>query len=215
MDADFWHQLWDEGRLGFHQPNGNPMLMAHLSRLGLDRGARIFVPLCGKTRDIAWLLDQGFGVVGAELSQIAIDDLFTELGVAPVITEAGPLKRYSAPSLDIYVGDVFDLSREEIGPVDATYDRAALVALPEEMRVPYGAHVRAITETAPQLLICFEYEQSAMSGPPFSIDAGEVARVYNDAYMAEQIATGPVKGGLKGHVPAGEHVWHLSSRVPV
>ena len=169
----------------------------------------VFVPLCGKTRDIAWLLSQGHRVVGVELSKLAVEELFVDLGVAPKISVQGELSRYSAPGLEIFVGDIFELSGDLLGRVDAIYDRAALVAFPTEMRGRYGAHVAAITQLAPQFLICFEYDQAVMNGPPFSIDRQKVHDVYGAHYQIEPITNRDVAGGLKGKYPAQETVWHL------
>jgi thiopurine S-methyltransferase len=76
MQADFWHQRWAKGEIGFHESDINPLLIAHFANLGLEPGQRVFVPLCGKTHDISWLLAQGYNVVGAELSETAIKALF-------------------------------------------------------------------------------------------------------------------------------------------
>ena len=209
MDADFWHNRWAKNEIGFHESEANPLLVRHFPALGLAEGARVFVPLCGKTLDIHWLLDKGHPVVGVELSQLAVEQLFSELGAEPQITDCGPLKRYSAPDLDIYVGDFFALTAEWVGPVDATYDRAALVALPEPMRERYAAHLRAITARAPQLLICFEYEPHLMAGPPFPIFAEEVARHYRDHYEVKLLSSEEIPGGFKGKIPAKESVWRL------
>jgi thiopurine S-methyltransferase len=99
-----------------------------------------------------------------------------------------------------------------LGPVDAVYDRAALVALPASMRDRYIAHLTSITAKAPQLLICYEYDQSAMEGPPFSITGEEVLRYYAATYDAKLLASAEVPGGLKGKCSAKEHVWLLRSR---
>lgn len=206
MDASFWHERWESDQLGFHQPQGNPLLAAHFGRLELTEGARVFVPLCGKTRDIAWLLAQGITVAGAELSEIAVRDLFKDLGVAPEISSHGPLQRYAAPELDIFVGDIFALDAATLGAVDAIYDRAALVALPEDMRARYAAHLMDITQRAPQLLITFDYDQSAMPGPPFSVPADAVAGLYATKYALTELAAVPVEGKLKGQVEAIETI---------
>ena len=104
--------------------------------------------MCCKTRDIAWLLTNGYCVAGAELSKIAIVQLFAELGVEPKISSVGKLEHYSATNIDIFVGDIFDLSSNLLGPVDAIYDRPALVALPLEMRKQYTKHLMQITNNA-------------------------------------------------------------------
>ena len=130
MEADFWHERWSDGRIGFHEAEGNALLQAHFPALGLEAGARVFVPLSGKTRDIGWLLAQGFRVVAAELSEIAIRELFEELGLAPEVVETGPLTLWRAPGLDAFVGDVFDLDAGRLGTVYAVLDRAAVLSLP-------------------------------------------------------------------------------------
>ncbi len=210
MDASFWHDRWEAGQIGFHEGEVNGLLAAYVDRLGLAPGARIFAPLCGKTRDIAWLLSRGYRVTGAELSEIAIVQLFEELGVDPEISTSGVLKLYSGGGVDIHVGDIFALTAEALGPVDAVFDRAALVALPEDMRVDYAHHLTAVTGGARQLLITFEYDQSVMPGPPFSIDAAEVRRHYRDRLVVQEIETRDVAGGLKGICPATETIWLLS-----
>lgn len=209
MEADFWHTRWENMQIGFHEGTVNRMLAAHLGVLGLDPGARIFLPLCGKTRDIARLLGQGYRVAGVELSEIAVRQLFEELGVAPDMTDHGTLRRYAAPGLDVFAGDIFDLSAGHLGPVDAVYDRAALVALPEGMRQRYAAHVCEITGTAPQLLVTFEYDQSVMAGPPFSLSESDVRSCYASRYRITLLADAEVPGGLKGICPAREKALHL------
>ena len=178
MEHNFWLDRWQTNQIGFHLPVAHPLLVKHIPALKLPKAARVFVPLCGKTLDIAWLLSQGYCVVGAELVEIAIVQLFNELGVSPNITTIGELKRYSAHNIDIFVGDIFDLTADILGAVDATYDRAALVALPSEMRARYTAHLKTITQHAPELLITFEYDQALVPGPPFSVNAAEVKSHY-------------------------------------
>lgn len=185
------------------------MLVKYFSELALAKGRRVFVPLCGKTLDIAWLLSKGYRVAGVELSQTAIEQLFMELGVQPDISMVGPLAQWSARDLDIFVGDIFALTKKILDPVDAIYDRAALVALPESMRDRYTAHLTEITGKAPQLLICYDYDQRAMEGPPFSVRNEEVTRHYAHLYQVTLLSSTDITGGLKGKCPAKENVWSL------
>ena len=171
MEHKFWHERWADGRIGFHEPEPNRQLVRWFDALGLSPGQRVFLPLCGKTLDIGWLLSRGLRVAGAELSELAIRDLFDDLGIAPQVTGQGELKLYSTAGLDVFVGDIFELKADALGDVDAVYDRAALVALPEAMRARYADHLMALTAGAPQLTVCFDYDQSVMSGPPFCVNA--------------------------------------------
>ncbi len=208
MEPDFWHARWESNQIGFHEGETNEMLLAHHGVLGLTPGSRVFLPLCGKTRDIAWFLSRGYRVVGAELSRLAVEHLFAELGVQPEIARVGGLERFSAAGIDVIVGDIFALTGEMLGPVDGIYDRAALVALPKEMRTRYAPHLHGISGGARQLLICFEYDQSLKSGPPFSVDGAEVSRLYGGLYGITLVATGDLRGGVRG-TQAVERVWAL------
>jgi thiopurine S-methyltransferase len=211
MEASFWHQKWERNEIAFHQNEANPLLIKYFSALSLAEGRRIFIPLCGKTHDIAWLLTHDYCVAGAELSKVAIDQLFAELGITPKISSIGKLEHYSATNIDIYVGNIFDLSSDLLGLVDAIYDRAALVALPLEMRKQYTKHLMQITDKAPQLLISYVYDQSMIDGPPFSISKEEVNQHYADSYDLTHIASADVSGGMKGKCAAIENVWLLKN----
>ena len=209
MDPSFWHRRWEKNEIAFHEGKANLLLVKYFTELSLAKGRRIFVPLCGKTLDISWLLSNGYRVAGAELSQIAIEQLFMEIGLQPEISTVGEVEQWSANNLDIFVGDIFALSRKMLGPVDAIYDRAALVAFPDEMRTRYSMHLTEITGTAPQLLICYDYDQSLMEGPPYSVTSEEVKRHYAGKYDLRLIASTAVPGGLKGKCAAKENIWLL------
>lgn len=212
MEESFWHQKWERNEIAFHRQEANPLLVTYFSALSLLEGSRVFVPLCGKTRDIHLLLSHGYRVAGAELSKLAVEQLFSELDVEPNITVIGSLIRYSANSIDIFVGDIFGLSRNLLGQIDAIYDRAALVAFPEPMRDRYAVHLVEITGHAPQLLVSYEYDQRLLDGPPFSVSDEEVVRRYQQSYDLKLLAKVEVEGGLKGRCAATENVWLLKSR---
>ncbi|MDP2546619.1 thiopurine S-methyltransferase [Oceanobacter sp. 4_MG-2023] len=209
MDASFWHAKWERGEIGFHQNETNPVLVKYYERLALKEGQRVFLPLCGKTLDIGWLLGQGVQVAGAELNESAIQALFAELGVTPEIRQIGPLLQYQADGLDIFVGDIFDLSAEVLGEVDAIYDRAALVALPPALRQRYSEHLRQLTDTARQLLVSYEYDQEKRKGPPFSVPRAELHQHYDQDYRLLLLETEEIDGVMKNRLSATESVWIL------
>jgi thiopurine S-methyltransferase len=209
MEASFWHAKWEKSEIGFHQDDVNPLLLEHFGALSLPAGSRVFVPLCGKTRDILWLLESGYRVVGVELSRVAVDQLFAEMELQPAISRTGSLTRFAVEDLDIYCGDIFDLTGSELGRIDAVYDRAALVALPVAMRQRYADHLVTITGRARQLLVAYEYDQSLQDGPPFAVSADEIRLLYSPHYEPALLASTEVAGGLRGKCPATEHVWLL------
>jgi thiopurine S-methyltransferase len=208
MEHDFWHARWEAGQTGFHQREVNGALQRHGAAAGIVPGARVFLPLCGKTRDIGWLLAQGAKVAGAELSPIAVRDLFADLGVAAEVTALGAVERWAGPGVEVFVGDIMAVTAEMLGPVDAVFDRAALVALPGEMRGDYAAQVTTIAGGVPQLLITFDYDQSLIAGPPFSVGEEEVRRLYGGSYAVTCLERGDLFGGVRG-VPAADVAWLL------
>lgn len=217
MEHSFWHSKWQKNEIGFHEPEGNALLVKYSSFLIGDdspssSSSRIFVPLCGKTRDIGWLLAQGCEVVGAELSEVAITQLFEELGVEPTISTSTNGKVYTKDRLTIFVGDIFKLTSSDIGDVTGVYDRAALVALPSPLREQYSAHLIAITQCAPQLIISFDYDQNEMAGPPFSVNEKTVDSLYSADYNIQRLERSVLEGGLKGKVDADNLVFALSAK---
>ena len=213
MEHDFWHQRWASNQIGFHEPAANPLLIEHFAALALAKGSRVLLPLCGKTLDIAWLLNAGYQVAGVELSEVAVQQLFAELGSVPrVATISAALKRYDTDGLVVFVGDIFALDAAALGKVDAVYDRAALVALPAAMRQRYARHLGTLGADAPQLLISFDYAQSQLPGPPFAVPVRELDELYGARYHLQQLARQPLPGGLKGQCPADEVVWLLQPR---
>ena len=217
MEHSFWHSKWQKNEIGFHEPEGNALLVKYSSFLIGDNSpssssSRIFVPLCGKTRDIGWLLAQGCEVVGAELSEVAITQLFEELGVEPTISTSTNGKVYAKDGLTIFVGDIFKLTSSDIGDVTGVYDRAALMALPSPLREQYSAHLIEITQCAPQLIISFDYDQNEMAGPPFSVNEKTVDSLYSADYNIQRLERSVLEGGLKGKVDADNLVFALSAK---
>ena len=213
MKHEFWHDKWQRNEIGFHNSEVHPLLAKYFGRLGQSKDSRIFLPLCGKTLDIAWLLGNGYRVAGAELSELAVRQLFEQLGVEPQVQVIGSsLKRLHSENLDLFVGDIFELTAEVLGKVDSLYDRAALVALPDPMRAQYAKHLIEITGSCPQLLITFDYDQDQMPGPPFCVSEEDVKRYYDPYYSLTLLDSVNVEGGLKGKCKADEQVWLLQPR---
>jgi len=212
MEAGFWHNLWESNNTGWHLNETNPFLEAFFGELKLQENARVFIPLCGKTLDIAWLLSHGYKVVGAELNEKAIQELFKNLALEPTIQKLEKHTHYQAKNIDIFVGNLFDLTQESLGKVDAIYDRGALVALPKEMRVGYATLLKEISQKAPQLLINYEYDQNRMDGPPFSILQAEIESHYAESYVIKNLKCFELKGGPFGEMGATENVWLLNQK---
>ena len=183
MNPDFWHERWQRNEIGFHQQEINAHLQDFWGQLAVPAGGLVFVPLCGKSRDLLWLRARGYKVLGAEISPIAVRDFFTENAITPQVTRQGAFERYVADGLVVLRGDFFDLTPELLQGVAGVYDRASLIALPPELRTRYAGHSVAILPAAAgTLLVTMEYPRNEMSGPPFAVHEDEVRRLYDKRY---------------------------------
>jgi thiopurine S-methyltransferase len=190
MQADFWQQRWEAGQIGFHQARPNTFLQQFWPSLGLAEGARVLVPLCGKSVDMTWLAAQGFSVAGVELSEKAVEGYFAEHSLEPEITQRGAFKVYSVENVEIWCGDFFALTAEDVGRCDALYDRAALIALPDAMRERYVAHLGSLMPADGNgLLITLDYDQQQMDGPPFSVPPQWVNKYLSEGWEVSELAT--------------------------
>ena len=193
MDNDFWHARWQSNQIGFHQNEINPWLVRYWPALRLEPQSRVFVPLCGKTLDMIWLLDQGHAVVGNEISQLAVEAFFAENRLTPETRQETGFTRWSCDRIEILCGDFFGLTPAGIGRIDALYDRAALIALTPSQRVRYATRImQLLAPQTPGLLVTLDYAQEKMPGPPFAVSPAEVSSLYRDGFSVEQLASSDI-----------------------
>ena len=179
MDTDYWCERWARSETGFHQKEINSHLQRFWSVLNLAHGSRVFVPLCGKSRDMLWLREQGHEVIGVEISPLAVEAFFAENGLHASVTKHDTFSIYQTEGLRLYCGDFFQMTTEDVAGVSAVFDRAALIALPPSMRSAYAAHMQTILASGVKtLLVTFDYPQQEMQGPPFSVKEPEVRELY-------------------------------------
>lgn len=180
MKKEFWLERWQREEIGFHEGIANAYLTQLWHELTLKGGCEVFVPLCGKSADMQWLREQGHPVVGVELSSVAAKAFFRENGYAASPLASGKFERYEANKIRILCGDFFDLNLDDLADVCAVYDRASMVALPQEMREAYVEHLASILPPATKiLLVTFDYPQHEMPGPPFAVSPEEVEVLYH------------------------------------
>lgn len=200
MKPEYWLERWREERISFHRAEPNPRLVEHYQR-ALGERLRVLVPLCGKSVDLEWLVVRGHEVVGIELSELAAQAFFSERGFTPERRELGAFIEYVYGGVRILCGDFFAVTPDEVGYFDGAYDRAALIALPEEMRGPYARKLATLLAPKARLLqVTLHFD--APGGPPFSVSPGELEALYPEARLTllgsidgRQEAPGPVERG--------------------
>jgi len=188
VDSEFWKGKWRSNDIGFHEGRPNPLLARYWPSLGMAAGAPVFVPLCGKSVDMVWLAAQGHRVLGVELSDIAVRDFFAENGLEPERESRDGFEVSKAGQIEIWCGDYFRLTPQHLEGVAAVYDRASLVAMPPTMQPGYAAKlIEIVPPAAPILLLTFDYDQTQMSGPPFSTPAAQVHALFDHSRTVTEI----------------------------
>jgi thiopurine S-methyltransferase len=184
-----WHDFWSrEGNPGFHEEEGNGYLKQFLPSFDLNPGDHVFLPLCGKTVDMLWLVEQGFTVSGVELSEVAVKAFFEESGIDYKVEPLEDFTCYYSDKIKIYHGNFIDLKPWHLQSCQLVYDRAAIIAIEPDIRHLYSQHMlHIIPQTAAMMVILLEYDQEVISGPPFSVTPGEIESCYAKRYQIETL----------------------------
>lgn len=201
MNPDFWRQRWQDKQIGFHQAAPTPLLLKHWPSLGVPAGAKVFVPLAGKSLDMPWFAAQGHRVLGVELSELAVAQFFAENGLRPEIRDTHYGRHYEAGGIELILGDAFGLDADLLRDCDAVFDRAALIALPPELRRRYANELYAkLPAGCRGLLITLEYPQAERDGPPFSVPGDEVRALYGCDWDIDLLERRPIPPEHPGFV---------------
>ncbi len=213
-DPEFWHSKWASNQIGFHLEDVNPLLIDHWHKTAPQRDEKVLVPLCGKSEDLTWLAAKHDEVHGVELSTIAVRAFFAEHFYTPLVVQINSNHElYQFDELSIFTGDFFTAPIETY---DIIYDRAALIALPEEMRCEYVARLKSVLKPGGRiLLVTLDYVQDEMAGPPFSVPHPEVESLFSE-FKVERLAQNTAdaqhpKRAKKGLSRFAEEVWLIQS----
>lgn len=202
---DDWHECWATGHTPWRGESADAGLMrlyrANESLLSAPAPhmpdspplRRALVPLCGDSPAVRFLYDAGFAVTGVEFIDEALRALVSS--AFPELMSTADTAPISLPimteRLELLNRDIFSLPA--VPSFDLVYDRAALIALPREVRAPYAALISTIINPGGHLLL----EATTMTGrgekgPPFSVTRDEVATLYQDFSVIAEESTEPV-----------------------
>jgi thiopurine S-methyltransferase len=185
-DNALWQQCWRDRQTDFHQKEVNQLLTRFWRGLDLAQGSRVFVPLCGKSLDMIWLAQQGHEVIGLELSPVAVRAFFRENRMQPNRREVGQFTLWQYGKISILCGDYFSVNQTDLGRIDVVYDRAALTALPEDIRRLYVAHLKLILPAACKVFLLTV--EDADEGETREVTLGasaEITALYTEAFEIE------------------------------
>lgn len=173
----FWLDKWEKNEIRFHQSSIHPALQKYGKKF---QPGTILVPLCGKSLDMSYLTTIGHKVIGVELSEIACRDFFKENKLTFQEEKTEDFIVFKSHHITLWCGDYFKLPDSEWKKVTGVYDRAALIALPPDVRKQYTKEmVERLPPGTDILLLTFEYPQEFMQGPPFSVLESEVRELFS------------------------------------
>jgi len=196
MEIDFWLQRWENNEIGFHQEQINPYLLYFYGDKGaspeLREKLKVFVPLCGKSKDMLWLSQAGYKVFAVECSESAVKAFFEENALNYKRAEKDEHAFYQSSDLasviEIFQGDFFALQKQDMADVTDVFDRAALVAMPEDMRKRYARKMAELQKPGVRtLLVTLTYQQDEMNGPPFSVSEDHVNDLFAEYFSIQKL----------------------------
>ncbi len=131
--------------------------------------------------------------------------------------EVGSFTVKSAGPYELWCGDIFELPREAVAGIAGIYDRAALVAFPDELQAPYAAKLFELLPAAPILLITLDYDAARMKGPPFPVSRAQVDRLFAGDYAITELECRPAldlhpRFRQRGLASLDEYAYLLSGR---
>ena len=197
MKIDFWLDRWNNDKIGFHQDQVNPYLAYFYGSVGPavdQRGKlKVFVPLCGKSKDMLWLAQNAYEVFGVECSDRAVRSFFEENALNYRHGEKDGTGLYVYDDdrfsrIEILQGDFFALEDDALEGVTDIFDRASLVALPVDMRADYVSKITSLQQPGTRtLLVTLNFDPSEMDGPPFSVTDEEVMDLYSENFKIDKL----------------------------
>ncbi len=186
VDGKFWINRWESNEIGFHRDKPNYFLTKYFEQLNLNQAPKVLVPLCGKSLDMLWLADIGCSVIGCELSNLACQQFYNENFLEYTLTETDKFIHYGGTDISIYCGDFFLVTEMDLGSIDFCYDRAAMVALPKQLRTNYAKKLTELLPTGAKYLLEIKtYQCHSEIGPPFSVTKDEVNELFSESFSIE------------------------------
>ena len=166
---------------------------------------RIFVPLCGKTVDMAFLakhpsVSQVVGVDGIRkaLTEFAEENPSFEIKTDVINSgeekdSGSVVERLNGNGIQLLRGDLFDLNDAVTeGKFNMILDRASIVAIQPSLREKYVDIMGKLIQPGGSILLMTVdrragTEEAKKSGPPFSVDENEVRRLYENLEWVEDV----------------------------
>ncbi|PIK49519.1 putative thiopurine S-methyltransferase [Apostichopus japonicus] len=194
---DLWSERWEEGeKMNFHERQPKQYLTEeHIEKLTDGKtGLRFLVPLCGKSPEMKWLVDQGQVVVGIEGVQKPCEEFFKRQQIDYSVADISEIpggKHFKSDDgrVEIYNCDVLKLESAILGEFDAVFDRGAFVVMDFELRPKYVTLMKSVSKTGCKILLAvqeYDWNERKIKGPPYPVCRKDVETLFGDWCKIEE-----------------------------
>ena len=185
-----WEESWNSNDIGFHESCVLPDLIKH-ENVFLNRYCRVFLPLCGKSLDLAYLADKGHDVYGCEFVKKAVEDFFKEQNLQ-FTTSSLPsgiiVYKATSKKITLYCGDFYALKSDEVGKFDAVWDRGSLIVMSFFQRMEYAKIMQDLMGPGCKYLLnTFHIIGQDYQGPPYSVPKEDIERCFSSFCDIKQL----------------------------
>ena len=189
-----WESMWVGNMAGWHEADGNAMMWKRFPQLIADNfpdrqphDLRVFVPLCGKAKDMYLLYKMGFTVTGVEFASQPIAEFFAENSITTQNTPKTKTdKQYTASKdgrIQIGQGDLFRYTTDNLPfpEYDIIWDRGSFEAINNEDRPRYVDLLsRLLTKQGFYFMHSTDYDLSEYRGPPLAANTDVIKKYFAD-----------------------------------
>ncbi len=184
MDYEFWDNCWQRPSQPFHVESAHPLLSKYLHLFKKDR--RVLLPLSGKSLDPIFLAENGLFSTSIEFNPTAVESFIADTQLKPIEKQTNKFEHFDFGKFEIWLADFFNLSSKVIGKFSQVFDRAALVALPDDLRNRYTQHLISLLESdAVIYMVTMDYKTAEMDGPPFYINLKALQEYFPNSSIKE------------------------------
>ena len=192
-NVQLWDMLYQTGKDEWTKESVDEVELKFLSIMTESKtGLDILVPLCGKTKDMLSLTEEGHRVVGIEWSKVAVEQFFEEnnLEYTTQLCSIGgtdiPMYKAKGKAVTIYCGDFFAFKQHKLGPFDCVVDLGTIGCLEVTLRTTYAEIINSFTKTGGRMLLSiFDYEHSEHPTIPFAVTEAEVGVLYQKHFKCQ------------------------------
>lgn len=210
MTENIWEKAWEENNTRWQQGQYNKHLVTYFHQLPIAKSLEVFVPLCGKSKDLLWLLKNGCKVTGVELCEKPIVEFFSESNLDYKIDRTRGYDIYTGENIKIIKADLFYLDTKFYSSFDFIYDRASLVAIEPAERSSYSNLLTKVLKPGGSILLITFSSDKPLQGPPYSVSETEVKSLFRKDFEINKLGHEKVDSSLVGEETNSIEVFRTS-----